>query len=584
MLSPRLTTWLIGFFLLCSGTPAAEHLRQEPDGELSQRMHAMRATRQQCEWTSLRAQTSDILARVARGSDAWLEAGSYHGIAAWKQGDLARAEEVARDVLASVAELRRARPLARDSQLGPIHPGVVFHVLQLETCLAKALQARAQHAEALGHARLLMQDLARSTAPAEQDLYAEVGLLAGESLLALGRQTDARDMLGSLRDGWMQRTQGATAMVLLEANGAYPEAYRGKYADDPDHPRRMERLWKTVPVARARLAAALGCAERELASPTIGVAVLPAMPVLLGAVTEGDPRRPALGQVIVFHSESFAWGLDLDTTLVHELSHATLMQWYGMRYEDMPVWLTEGIAQTLSGEIETISDAVLDIRHGQHAERFLSPDWSKLDPLVFEGGACDSTGAPEASLLILELNAAHEGHGLVLFLNAMRAGRTWREAIHEVVGLDANEYLVRARLRAVEILERKRTEALPGLLRLHRAQKGEGANSLECAADLLAHDPPRIVRGGAQYQLAASLEALGRFAESMAAWEEFLVPARGHGYSYSEVAHRGIVRCLIALDRREEAEKRLKALARDAVTTEARQWSTAQIAALRAKR
>jgi tetratricopeptide (TPR) repeat protein len=554
------------------------------DPELTRHMLAMRTALASCDWETLALRSEDILRTVPRGSDAWIEASACRGRAAWFSYDFARFEEIAREVLALVTKLRRDDPSAHASQLGPLNPVLVLPVLDLELCLAERLQARDEHAEALGHYRLLMQDLSSlGGARDAREMNLQVGLDMARSLHALGRTKDAEEMLTSLRDGFGTTRQGAVATAWLEHDGEHPEAYRGKYERDEAHMARMRRIWNGVPAARARLATTLGWSESEIARPRIGVADLPATPEVLGAVTEGDPRRPNLDIVIVFHSEAMAAHPEhLEITLVHELAHATLIEMLGERYEVMPVWLTEGIAQSLCGEIDDVPETVLGQREHADPKGFLSRDYWDRAPIVFESDRCDSIGRAEAWMLVLELRAARDGHGLVLFLDEMKAGESWTRALADVTGLALDAYMARARTRAEGILRTMRQDCLVDLAALTAAREKGAEEYLAAADDILQDSKSHIVRSRALRARAEWLGKLRRFEESLQAWEELAGPnPTPCDTLYLDVARVSIVRTLIELGRRAEAEARLVSLVRDAFETGTRTWAVRELKQMR---
>ena len=440
------------------------------------------------EWERVPAAAQALIELVPHGSDGWFYARQRLVEARYWLWQPELFEVEARETLAVALELRRREPLVRRSSRGSLDPRTAGYVMETQLWLARLLQARGLHHEAIGHLSLLLEDLRSGPSNRWREMMAKVGLESARSLLALARLPEARTALQSLRDNFGDLREGAVAAVTLTAIPGVGDPYRGKYSDDAQHAARRAAVLGALTAARARLAERLGRSVAEMPSPLIGVADTPQYHRDLLAFAEVDPRRPDISPVIVVLAEGVARAsYDPVTMLVHELAHLLLSRERGVRYERLPPWLFEGIPQALAGELDKLAWDHLELRLVEDPELFFHRQHWKLRPLALQSESSGPFRSPghEAPLLMLPLVEDPAG-AFEQFLERLMAGAELEQALQDATGLGLEAYESRARVRAQEFLEERRVRSMPGLLALERARHGDPEAAILLSDDMLA--------------------------------------------------------------------------------------------------
>lgn len=575
---PSLLRLIVGLaisssFATTRACPAQDSTSTIPD--ITQQMLRVREALVACDWPYLFTRCESVRSSVPRGSDAWLEASAWQAKAAWERGDLSRCESTARELLTVVDELLVPRA---GTEVRRLHSILQVPVLTARHHLSGVLQARGEHAGALELLHPTLRAIEKLSDPAAGTLLSTVGVDAAKSLLALGQVEDADTLLHSIHANFPDAVDGVVALVIRQAHGRRPDAYRGKFAGDSAHAERMRSVWESIPSARKKLAALLGIPEDQIARPWIGVGDLASACPGLAAVTNGEARIPALESVVVVSSEALALDiLDVETTLVHELAHATLVQRLGIRHEQFPHWLEEGLVQALTGEIDLLPERFLALRSFEDPVALLDAERWRSRPLAFDSdGPCSSSGPDEAPLAILELRAAGEGTGVRRFLEGVFAGKEWEPALRAATGFSTEEYLERARSRARSLLDERIEASRAWLGRLRGVSQLGGDAAIGIAEAALREPVPHLVRCEALRLCARTFEANGRALEALFAWDALAAESRAFPGD-TELAHWGAARAVLALGRREEARARLTYLARAGLGVAAPTWARAQL-------
>jgi hypothetical protein len=568
-------------FLLVTSLAQVTALSASPrqaDPELGAAMRALRSARDVCDWEGTIARARIARSLAPRGSDDWFEA-SAHEVTAlyrvWRPEDL---ERTAREALSFAADLRKRAPEARRSGIGPLEPFTAGCVAEIQNDLARVLQSRGEHAEAIGHLKLLLDDLSGGPIAEASTRESRVLLDSAKSLLLLGRHSAARAMLVSLRDRFAGTVDGAEASVLLQSGADGLDAYRGKHQGDAEHRRRMESLLSAVPAARRTLASRLGWKEEDLPRSPIGFSDALRDAPEMGANTTGDPRRPVFLPVVIVFCETISLRLLTDEELlVHELSHAALMRAFGPAYDRLPGWMREGIAEMVAGQLVENVDRLLVSRLVRDPAGFLKrQDWEKVD-LAFESPPCSSDPPMAGGLSFLLLEDKHGLEGLRRLVRAISEGRTAEEALRDVTGMGMVEYLAAAQVHAASVLEARRARTASAVGEIVQALERGHSAVLEVARRALAGDIPDVARAFASWSQALALLGLGRAEEALAAYDG-MIESRHRYPKLVEPALVGKASCLIVLHRTEEARTLLARIRRDARKEEHARWAAQRLA------
>ncbi|MBI5362434.1 MAG: hypothetical protein HZA53_04585, partial [Planctomycetes bacterium] len=502
-------------------------------------------------------------------------------ISHFKLGEPEELEPLARAVLAVATDARRAEPYTRKSGLGPMSPRAASGVAKVSIALAMLDQSRGRHEEAIGHLRLLLDDLRTGPVEDADSLAGEAGVAAAQSYFRLGRPDAARVLLAAVRDNDGAGQDAGVATVLLEDLDGL-DAYRGKFQKSPEHRPRVEALLAHVPGARARAASALGWPEQELPLVLVGVADGPVSGTgpIIGAHTIADFRRPAFPPTTVVFSELLARGTyDPEALLAHEFVHAAMMLRLGLAHESLPDWVTEGLAQAFAGELNDAERLWLDRFVAPDPEAFAAPDFWDRHPLAFRNSDCRTPPSAEVGLAARLFETFADGQGGRRLVQAMAGGARFEAALLTVTGLAPEAYMEKARAHAVARLEVLRQQAAPAVLALGRAMR-EGAPALLVRAEeVLRTAPDPLARGFALYCRANAIETLEQHADALRAWEE-LCAVSAEQRTYAERARMGRARALLALGRVEEARRVLEELGRAAASSSTQRWVREQLAKL----
>jgi tetratricopeptide (TPR) repeat protein len=540
----------------------------------SARTQRLRAAFAVCDWDVVRRESEALRAESPRGSDGWIEAqGALSGLYYWRF-DPDPLERTACDVLAAVVERGRAESQAARGASKPLSPSTAFVVLQTRLLFGRVLQHRRLHDEALVQTRLVLEDLQRGRVDAAQELDEQARLDAARSLYALGRTDEARRMLSSLRDLHPTAREAALATVMLECDVG-PSAYRGKYAGDAAHLRRLAELARARVAAAERVAAVMGVDPESLRPVQVGLADSAAEFRGLGAYTSADVRLPEFPPVIVVFSEALALvPSQLQPFLTHEFGHAAAIRAWGMRHEALPSWLAEALARSVAGEIDGLFELLLSQILLADPGRFVREESCLTSSISFETSACGAEESMESGLLGVLLA---EG-ALPRFIAAMNAGKDGAEALRSACGMSLEEYRAAARERVLARLRALRAECLPGLALIVDDSARSATAGLAAAEAILRSDPPPLVRSFARLARAEALAALARGPEAMAAWRE--LAADPPNLRYAELARRGLAQSLIGAGLIREAVSSLRELQRDALTPETGAWALARLGEL----
>ena len=498
---------------------------------------------------------------VARGTDAWFDAQHWLVEAHHARWEPEQLELEARATLIEASEQRARDPHATRSPLGPLHPWSAGWVIGVQIELARLEQSRGAHELALGRLEVVLDEL-RARLPVHEggDLMARAGLEAGRSLLALRRFDEARTLLRSLCDAYPETHPARVSAALLGDLPGEEDPYRGRFAADPVHAERRKALRAALPRARARLAEILGRPEAELPRVRLGIADGAPEQASVDAFTDYDPRRPAEPASIVVLANGLALGRsDPERLLMHELTHAVLLEELGLAYEGLPSWLSEGLVQAICGELEQQGSNYLAVFLLRDAGRYLDPRvWRRR---VFDYGPAPPGELPslEEAMLVVQLAEAAEGRGVRRLLEATDEGATVEEALRAVTGLSLEEYWSVAGDRTDAFIAELRRRSL-GVVSVIELARREGPRRVAgVAATYLEQDLDPVAEGHARRRRAEALEQLGRYVEALFAWSELSADAVRHPVLV-DLALFGRARCLERLGHADDARQVLQFL------------------------
>ncbi len=266
---------------------------------------------------------------------------------------------------------------------------------------------------------------------------------------------------------------------------------------------------------------------------------------------------------------------------------------------------TEGLSHVLAGEVEALERALVGVALERDPDLLLGPTPERALEPRFETAPGEWDPPREAGLalvVLLEERAARApGDPLASFVARLADGATLEQLVRESSGLAPAEFLERARARVVERLLAVLEPARADLERVDAGRRAgpaaaatetarllgsgaDGADGADDAADRegrpalhpLAQTYARVLR-------AQALEALARWDEAAAAWDDVLAHRADH--------RRWIERARLAAasDRAragalERARGELAALAELAITPGVRGEARARVAALDAGR
>jgi tetratricopeptide (TPR) repeat protein len=533
---------------------------------------------QRCDWEDMLRLATLALGNLQYASDAWFEA-LYHKTVA--QDRLRLPEEVRGSERFALEALSvRERKQGQHEELGPPTPSTLSRALSIQILVARALQSAGEHEPALMRLKGVLDILQRVQVEDGRALAARVLLDAAWGERALGNEEQARTALSELRDHFPATREAAIAMVLLQEGPEGPQAYRGKYAGDARHRARIEAVRAAIPAARARLAARLRREEGTLPRCPVGVADVYPGSGETSAITETDSRRACVSPVVIVFSEGLALEAeDLEQILVHELAHAVLSRELGARYGELPVWVTESISQWAANQWPGSAKVALTQRLLRAPERFATPSFWIEDPLRISAGPCGSA-TQESGLALWQLGEDPDS-GMLTLIARLSQGEPLERSLEPLLGPGVPFEMAAAR-ELEHHLEELRQGSAEHVARLVAA-KAAGPKALLQACDaVLEAAPPAIAHGYALWQRAKALEALGRTTEALLAFEE-LHRRRLEHPAYVENARIGRARCLLSVERREEAAAELARLQRDAFTPAVAAWANRLLTELAGK-
>ena len=585
-LSMPLAWRLLAWLTMSVAAWAAPNQRQQPGGELARQitatMHELRGAVLDCAWQDVLRLWAVVQELVPRGSDAWFEACAGAVKAHAERWEPEAILPLAREAMAAAVSRQRPDPRAPHAAQPPLGPLTRSHLARIEIAVARVAQSRSEHERALRYLGGLIADLRERPCADAHVLLARAGQAAGRSLSYLDRTAEARQALESLRDDMRGSIQGAVACVLLQQGEEGVDAYRGKFEGDPLHRERMLALQRALPPARARLAARLHRSEAELPRFPVGVADAPAAQSDVSALTSADARVPDFLPVITVFSEALALELiDAEQVLVHELTHALLIEELGRRHEGLPAWIIEGIPQGLAGQWDRNADLLLSRWLIADPEGFLRPDfWSRHD-LAPSNDPCGRAFAAHDGLLLSALERLHGEGRLLHLVDNLHSQRSERAFSRIAGGSSPGQFARVAEKELRSFLEARRQASIP-VVESILAAGNEGPQAVLAATErTLSANPPPVARGLAMWQRAAALELLERRAEALEAYDALRGPEHA---GFAETLRVGRARCLLGLGRREEAARELADLRRAGFSTDLVQWATDKLAELEGQR
>lgn len=575
--------WLLAAIRLPASAGSTPHALQttldDRGRQITEYMHALQAAAAGCEWEEVLRISASVFALAPRASDAWFEACARALTAHNELWEPEKISVLAREVLAARTIRERGDPATGGARIDPIGPRTRSHLATAELGLARVHQARSEHEAALELLHSLIADLRERPCDDAHFVLARAGIAAGRGLLLVGRSSEARQALESLRDDLRGSPQAAVACVLLQQGSDGVDAYRGEFEGDPRHRERMLALRDALPRARARLAARLRRPERELPHFPVGVADAPAGRTESGGLTSGDPRVPDFAPVITIFSETLALELfEPEQVLVHELTHALLMTELGLRYERLPSWLIEGIPEGVAEQWEPNLDRLLGRWLFADPQAFLRADFWAHHDLTPSTDPCGRRFAVHDGVLLSSLERQHGEGRLMHLLANLRGPEPLERAFSHVAGGKSPVEFERSALAELrQHLEVRRQAALPLLAALLEACVDGPASAAQRAEQVLAGAPPSFVGEFARWQIAEALEALGRHEEALVAYDRLRGPEHA---GFAEVLRVARARCLLQMQRKDEAARELQDLRRAALGEDIARWAAEQLGEL----
>jgi tetratricopeptide (TPR) repeat protein len=540
--------------------------------EITERMRTLERAASTCAWDEVIAGARAVRALAYPGSAAWFEACGRALEARYQRWEPVEVLALWSEISAAEAIVESGSPFPNGWRMPALDARTRSFVASARLNVARVHAARSEHEAAVLFLGPLIRELRERPCDGAGPLIANAAVLAGRCLKLLGREAEARQALESLRDNFPGSGEGAVASVLLQQGPDGVGAYRGKFEGDPAHRERMLALRELVPRARARLAARLGRRVEEVPQVPVGVADAPIGASGIGGFTIGNPRIGDLGPIVVLFSELLALeAFDVEQTLVHELAHAVLIAEVGVRYERLPSWLIEGIPTELAGQAQAQVDGQLAQWLFLDPAGFLRPDfWSNRD-LGPSADVCGKVYFPHDGLLLAKLDRERGLEGLRELVAGLRGPESLDRIFERLAsGQSMGQFARAAEVDLMARLEARRQAALPEVAALLEAQ-AKGPEALaERAGRIPVDGTPAFVRAFARWTLAETLETRGRHAEALESYDRLLGPEHG---AYSEVVHGARARCLLALDRTEEARRELELLRRAALGPDRAKWA-----------
>ncbi len=557
-------------------------LQDEPDSRAATKhLMKLRMAEARCAWAEVEMHASWAMGSVRPGSDPWLAAVAALARARYERWEPDGSLALVREAMARATDRELNGPHGTGLELGTLTPESRALVCEIEILAARELQGRGDHEAAMFYLRDVLDRAGEAPGEDRDRLLAQSMLDSARSSMSLGRAAESLNFLRHLRERSASQLEGAIATVLLQQGPEGVDAYRGRYQGDPAHRARMQQLFAAVPSARVQVARRFGLDERGLEHVAVGVADQPALQGNLGAITLGDPRRPAFPPVVVIFSQVLAIGyLDMESMLVHELCHAALIEELGLACESLPGWVMEGIPQFVAGQWEDVADSLLAQRALEDAADLGSPAFWVEHPLPLESDPCGNPDSPAVGLALWGLTDESSRQRPLEIVDLLRREVGIEETLRQVFGQEPETCLKEARAEVERRLDERRHAAWPDIEALVRARERGPEAGVESAERILAGKPTRLARGLALWDRARALEALGRLEQALAAFEE-LASGRSDQPIYIEGALLGRARCLLALGRLAEAERALASLARDAMVPEVAAWASEQLLELR---
>ncbi|MEE8467317.1 MAG: hypothetical protein V3T22_02620, partial [Planctomycetota bacterium] len=266
---------------------------------------------------------------------------------------------------------------------------------------------------------------------------------------------------------------------------------------------------------------------------------------------------------------------DPQTILVHEFTHAVLLRELGVRYRDVPLWLTEGLCMALAGQFELEVEQALQERLLVHGGEFVSRGYWDRFPLELQPypESPADTPAGEEPLLVMFLAEAAGGNGVRAVIDALLDGASADEALQQVTGMDVAAFRVQAGPRVREIMQKQREPSMAFLTHVLVSMQNAGPGEVEqYVRGALQGELPSLGRGWAQVTLAAAMQEQERFEEAEVIWSALVEKRR----EYPTLLERAAVwkaACLLRLGRIDEGRVLLQSLVQEAPSKEARDWA-----------
>jgi TolA-binding protein len=205
------------------------------------------------------------------------------------------------------------------------------------------------------------------------------------------------------------------------------------------------------------------------------------------------------------------------TTVIHEMKHAGFKMLMGRAYDDVPDWITEGLAQWAADQGEARMDSALS-----------SETFAGKDPADLANGVANphhDLGDYLEDVLAFEWLEKHKPGSVREFAMGLVEGKNWRELLAGLTGLEADEALRRMDLHCKERIRAILGPAGRDALALRDTQIARGNQGAEVLrkwlreegsrgyAEWLAKNPEHILSPMVRFYLGRGLILASEYAE-----------------------------------------------------------------------
>jgi len=122
-------------------------------------------------------------------------------------------------------------------------------------------------------------------------------------------------------------------------------------------------------------------------------------------------------------------------TVIHEMKHAGFKRLMGTSYDDLPVWIKEGLAQWVAEQLE-----------GRIVSNLISETFSGKDPVSQMNGVANpahDVGDYLEDVLAFEWLEKQKKENVIAFSQGLVKGESWQKLLADTSGLDADEAIRR---------------------------------------------------------------------------------------------------------------------------------------------